>query len=102
MGFMWLDSSSDPRQAEYARAYERAIKGGSIDSAISWELSGYKTKDGSLVTMVPAGVKESLRKTPRYSILIERVDVAVRALRESRHHLAGAMLHAQATQMRPA
>lgn len=84
MSFQWLQTAANPGLAEYARAYERAVTSGSIDSAISWELSGYKTKEGTLITGAPEDVKEKLIKNPKYSSLMLRIVTAVKALRESR------------------
>jgi len=68
MSFLWLQSSGNgnPGLAEYARAYERAVTSGSIDSAISWELGGL------------------LMKNPKYQSLMLRIISAVTALRASR------------------
>ncbi len=84
MSFLWLQYSDNPGLAEYARAYERAVTSGSIDSAISWELGGFKTKDGAVITTAPEEVKATLMKNPKYQQLVLQVNIAVKALRDSR------------------
>ncbi len=84
MSFLWLEVFGSRAQLEYARAYERAVKSGSLDSVISWELGGYRAEDGTIVTEVPDSVKEQLKKNLLYADAIIRIDTAVRGLREAR------------------
>jgi len=84
MAFIWLESSGNPHAAEYARAYDRAIKSGSIDCVISWELGGFRTQDGTVITESPEQVKAALKKNPLYESALNHIEAAVRALRESR------------------
>jgi len=84
MTLLWLGHFGR-HQAEYARAYERAIKDGSIDSVISWELGGYRCEDGTMVTESPEKIKEHLKQDPLYANAICRVEAAVRGLREARY-----------------
>jgi hypothetical protein len=84
MSFLWLQPSANPALAEYARAYERAVTSGSIDSVISWELGGYKAKDGTVITQTPEAIKNILMKDPRYASFILQISTAVKALRHSR------------------